>query len=55
MRKPWLALDLLLGLAAFWAYLSGVIFLMAFGKDYNSANLLTFYQYWYHFRSNNTV
>ena len=50
-----LAVGLLIALAGLWAYLSGAIFLVAFGKDYNSATLLTFYQYWYHFRSNDTV
>ena len=45
----------MIALVGLWAYLSGAIFLVAFGKDYNSATLLTFYQYWYHFRSNDTV
>jgi len=53
--KSGFAIGLLIGLAGLWAYLSGAIFLVAFGKDYNSATLLTFYQYWYHFRSNDTV
>ena len=53
--KSGFALGLLIALAGLWAYLSGAIFLMAFNKDYNHATLLTFYQYWYHFRANPAV
>jgi len=53
--KSGLAFVLLIALAGLWAYLSGAIFLMAFNKDYNNATLLTFYQYWYHFRANPAV
>ena len=53
--KSGVALCLLLALAGLWAYLSGAIFLMAFNKDYNNATLLTFYQYWYHFRSDKSI
>jgi len=46
---------LLLAMAGLWAYLSGAVFLLAVGQDYNKANLLTFYQYWYHFRADPAV
>jgi type IV secretion system protein VirD4 len=46
-----LLLGLLVALVLGWLFLSGMIFLMLVNKDPNNAELLTLYQYWYHYRS----
>lgn len=46
-----LLLGLLVALALGWLFLSGMIFLMLVNKDPNNAELLTLYQYWYHYRT----
>jgi type IV secretion system protein VirD4 len=54
LNKPggkFLLLGLLVGLALGWLFLSGMVFLMLVNKDPNNAELLTLYQYWYHYRS----
>lgn len=46
-----LLLGLMLALAMGWLFLSGMAFLVLAGKDTNDAQLLTLYQYWYHYRT----
>ena len=53
--KTSIAILLLLAMTGVWAYLSGAFLLLAFHKDYNSANLITYYQYWYHYRTDKAV
>ena len=42
--KTSIAIILLFAMTGVWAYLSGAFLLIAFDKDYNSANLITYYQ-----------
>ena len=49
--KTSIALILLLAMTGVWAYLSGAFLLLAFDKDYNSANLVTYYMMKEHGRS----
>ena len=42
--KTSIAIILLFAMTGVWAYLSGAFLLLAFDKDYNSANLVTYYQ-----------
>ena len=53
--KTSIAIILLFAMTGVWAYLSGAFLLLAFDKDYNSANLITYYQYWYHYRTDKAV
>ena len=53
--KTSIAIILLFAMTGVWAYLSGAFLLIAFDKDYNSANLITYYQYWYHYRTDKAV
>ena len=48
-------LALLLVMAGLWEYLAGGIFLMAFDRKFDDATMLTFYQYWYHYRADKAV
>jgi type IV secretion system protein VirD4 len=58
LSKPegkFVLLGLLLGVAAVWLLISGTAFLLMVGKDPNSADMLTLYQYWYYYRGNPVV